>query len=119
MNREIVGISPPDTLNGFTDLVSDLRDRLAERAPTARSSDQPLGEFAVVAEAAFLPDLPAPESAAPALPPDASSLRLSSTFAGLPRADFRGEVPLLRFTFHLEAAQKTRVMFDTHEPCRV
>ena len=119
VSREIVGISPPATLDGFTELVSGLRDRLAGQAPHAFSAEKPLGEFAVTAKAAFMADLPAPGSKVPLLPLDAAQLRLPGTFAGMPRDYFHGEVLLVQFTFRLDHAQKTRIMFNTHEACRV
>ena len=119
VSREIVGIHPPATLDGFTDLVLALRERLAERPPTAQSTPKPVNEFEIVADAAFVAELPALGAAAPEMPTDHIALRLPGTFAGLPRAEFAGEVLLLRFTFHLDTAMKTRVMFNTHEACRV
>jgi len=119
VSREIVGIHPPATLDGFTELVSDLRDRLVGQAPNAFSAEKPLDEFAFTAKAAFVTDLPAPGSEAPLLPPDAAFLRLPGTVAGMPREDFQDEVLLLQFSFRLDHAQKTRVMFNTHEACRV
>ena len=106
-------------MDGFTELVSDLRDRLAGQAPHAFSAEKPLDEFAITAKAAFVTDLPAPGGDAPRLPPDAVFLRLPGTVAGMPREDFQDEVLLIQFTFRLDHAQETRLMFNTHEACRV
>ena len=119
LSPEIVGIAPPKTLDGFTDLVSGLRDRLAGRAPTAVSEEQPTDDFGVMAEIGFLSALPALGADAPAMPADAEPLTLPGTFAGLPDAAFWDDVLLLRFTFHQDEAGPTRLLFNTPAACRV
>ena len=119
VSPEIVGIAPPATLDGFTDLVSSLRDRLAGRAPTAVSEEQDTAPFQIVAASGFLSALPAVGADAPDLPASSSPLTLPGTFATLPASAFTEDVLLLRFPFRLEQAQTVRVLFNTREACRV
>ena len=119
VSREIVGIHPPNTLDGFTDLVLDLRTRLAGRAPDAHSTALPLDDFEFPADIGFLPLLPEAGSDAPPMPHTHTRRRLPGTFAGLPHAELTGEVLLLRLTFTLPIAREVDVMFNTPEACRV
>lgn len=119
LSPEIVGITPPPTLDGLTDLVLRLRERLGGRAPEA-SGDVPGVELpGLVVEAGWLDALPDPGSSAPALPPGHTPLTLPGTFAALPADAFRGEVLLLRYTFRLPQPQDARILFNTRSPCRV
>jgi len=119
VSREIVGIDPPDTLDGFTDLVLDLRRRLAGRIPDAQSAALPLIDFEFCADIGALPALPEVGSDAPPMPGTHTRRRLPGTFARLPHAELTGEVLLLRLTFTLPIAREVDVMFNTGEACRV
>ena len=120
LSSEIVGITAPKTLDGLTDLILSLRDRLNGRAPEAPDDapglEPPPG---LIVEAGFMDALPHPGSPAPDMPPGHAPLSLPGTFASLPAGDFRGEVLLLRYTFTLDRPQDVRALFNTRTACRV
>jgi len=120
LSPEIVGITAPKTLDGLTDLILSLRERLNGRAPEAFEGgpglEPPPG---LVVQAGFLDALPDLHSPAPDLPPGHASLILPGTFATLPAGAFQGGVLLLRYTFRLERPQDVRVLLNTREACRV
>ncbi len=119
LSPEIVGITAPETLDGLTDLILSLRERLNGRAPEVSDAPGLEPPPALVVEAGFLNALPEPGSPAPALPPGHAALALSGTFAALPADAFQGEVLLLRYPFRLDRPQDARVLFNTREACRV
>lgn len=118
VSPEIVGIEAPATLDDFSDLIVRLRERGGGRAPDAANDAQepPPG---ILVEAGFLDALPGVGAPAPALPPGHGPLTLPGTFGAMPAADFRGEVLLLRYLFHLDRPQDVRVLFNTRGACRV
>lgn len=119
LSPEIVSITPPATLDGLTDLVLRLRERLGGRAPDAVSAIQPTDSRALIVETAFLPALPGPDTPAPEMPPQQAARTLPGTWATLPADAFVGDVLVLRYTFHLDQSQTARILFNTREACRV
>ncbi len=92
---------------------------MAGRVPDAQSTAVSLIDFDVSADIGFLPALPETGPSAPSMPDTHTRRRLPGTFAKLPRAEFAGEVLLLRLTFTLPIAREVDVMFNTRETCRV
>ena len=127
LSPEIKGITPPDTLDGFTDLVLRLRERLGGRPPqpTAPPDVKPPR---VPAERGFT-DTPwfgegwqtwrAPQSPREAFPREAERVELAGWYDTLETSDFRGNTLWLRYRFKLDEARRVRVMFNTPGPCHV
>jgi hypothetical protein len=118
VSREIVGVAPPDTLDGFTDLVLGLQTKLGGRLPKSVSNVPSAHTQDVNADIAFLRDLPAQRDLA------SHSLKWHPlTFKGsigyLPSDNFQDEVALLRYKVNVEEARRIRVMFNTRTTSRV
>ena len=118
VSPEIVGIEAPATLDGFSDLVVRLRERLGGHAPDTANDAQEMPP-GIIAEAGFLDALPDAGAPAPAFPPGHGPLTLPGTVGAMPAADFKGEALLLRYSFHLDRPRTARVLFNTREACRV
>ncbi len=123
INPEISGITHPETLDGFTDMVISLKNRLNEKIPpepTVMSFDSPVKFHAKIANTntKYLDNGMQFDS-----PPDAEYtdvIPFTSYMSGLP-ADVidNDQVLLLRFDFNLEKAIEAMVMFNTPESCWV
>ena len=118
VSPEIIGIEAPVTLDGFSDLVVRLRERLGGHAPDTANDAQEMPP-GIIAEAGFLDALPDAGAPAPAFPPGHGPLTLPGTVGAMPAADFKGEALLLRYSFHLDRPRTARVLFNTREACRV
>lgn len=128
LSPEIVGIEPPKTLDGFTDLVLDLRKRLDGRAPDPDEVPSDTISIAIPVEMEFTRFWPKPAIRhrflpAPSEAPARSGRELATTHPGtwhsVPARDFADDALLLRYTVRLQAAQSVRIMFNTTEDCRV
>ncbi len=117
INKQITGITPPPTLDGFTDMVINLHERLAGKAPAVESVEQDTRKLAIPAQIAFVDKMPQ-GSAAPKLV-GASTRLFPGTHAVLPRNAFEKPAGLVRYTFKIAKAGKVRVMFNAHEATRV
>jgi ADP-ribosylglycohydrolase len=129
LNPEIKGITPPDTLDEFTELVLSLRARLAGQPPRpggAESRKPPV----VSARVSFTDRyrhrsrigtrfMPGPYDPEPALDGTEQVVVLDGTWHRMPRADFGGDVAILRYDIVLERDQLVRLMFNTTEQCWV
>ena len=121
INDGVVGISPPDTLDGFTDLIMSLRDRVALR--DARPKAKPdISGMAITAEAGpFRPWFAQDENRfSPTMPERTETLVFDGALCRIPSA----KVPpdslfLMRFTFQLDRARTVRVMFNSPSNARV
>ena len=125
LSPEIRGVTPPDTLDGFTDLVLDLNRRLAGRAPepvSAADTEEIPASLGVPVQAGSVEwgALGRPREFVPALPADAEQMMLPGTMASLPAGHFKEDQPLLlRYCFTLERSGKVWVMFNSPQNCRV
>lgn len=117
INKQITGIKPPPTLDGFTDLVISLHERLGGRAPEVQPVEQDTRKIAITAEIAFVDAMPQGDSA-PVLK-GASKRTFAGTHAILPRNAFELPVGLVRYKFKLHESRLVRVMFNAHEATRV
>lgn len=124
LSPEILGVSPPATLDDFTDLVIRLRDALPGTPPVpARADTLPRG-LTVPARIGYgaVPWFGHGWQFGKPMPHEIPTLH---------RVDFPGtvaqlEIPadcpdtvFVEYTFHLERPTRSRVMFNTHENCRV
>ncbi|HEX7010675.1 MAG TPA: ADP-ribosylglycohydrolase family protein [Phycisphaeraceae bacterium] len=126
LNKGIVGIDHPDTLDGFTDLILDLRHRLDGRPPAPEDLTQSTEHLAIPVRMGFVPSLddtetrlPPAGAPEPTLPPSAVSTTLPGTYARLLAHEFEDEVLLLRYTLTLEEPRDVRIMFNCPQANRV
>ena len=124
LSPEIVGISPPATLDDFTDLIIDLRERLSGSAPErAESSVLPEG-LAVPARIGFA-DVPwfghGWQFAQPIELdlPQMQTIEFAGAFAKYDTSEVVKNAIFLEYTFKLKESAHVRVMFNTNENCRV
>lgn len=117
INKQITGIKPPPTLDGFTDLVISLYERLAGRAPDVRQVEQDTRKLALSPDITFVEKMPMGD-VAPTLK-GACKRTFQGTHAILPRNAFELPVALVRYKFTIKEARLCRVMFNAHEATRV
>ncbi len=118
----IVGIDPPDTLDGFTDLVLDLRERLGGRPPEQESrATRPA--LPVVPVEMGQRDLPGRFAMgggpAPQMPDDAEIVEMPGTVCELPYERLTCNALLLRYRFTLSTGREVKVMFNTPQDMRL
>jgi ADP-ribosylglycohydrolase len=115
----IHGVSHPDTLEGFTDLVLSLRGRLNQHPPEPTDEQPPdLAALAIPAQAGFLAALPASDSC-PEPPKDIRDISLPGNWGHWPADQWDGPVLWLRYHVRLQTAVAVHLLFNTLEPCRV
>ncbi len=113
VSKEIVGINPPDTLEGFVELLLELREQVVLRnAPVADEPDWSRYEIAAVAGKLPKFHRNSRYNLAPAMPADCETVR----FPGAMGAIESSRVPangayLMKFQFKLKKKQCVRVMF--------
>lgn len=113
----INGLNPPATLDEFTDMVIDLRQRLAARPPAPCEMEQNTEHLRINAETAFISGMPRDENAPELL--DAKAVSFAGTMAQMALGEFENEVLLLRTHFQLAGRQRVRVLFNSPQECRV
>lgn len=121
INSGITGITHPDTLDGFTDMIIDLRNRVRPNDNKEHRTVD-LSKYAITAECGiFRPWFAQDESKfKPAMPAESHTVEFPGV-AGSVTAD---KIPadslyLMRFHFKLKSRQKVRVMFNTSSNSRV
>lgn len=113
----ITGLNPPATLDQFTDLVFDLRQRLAGKPPAETEIDQDVSHLKIPAAIVHVTELPA--RGALQFPASAQEIELSGTFTQWPQSAFEEEYLLVQYPFHLAEDRSVSVMFNTPQSCRV
>jgi len=118
LSPEIVGINAPDTLEAFTDLILDLKDRLAGQAPEiAPVAPQTTAPFHIPVDVAFIGREVLEESKNTGhlqFSEDFYSMELPGAVAGLNTHDFKDEVLLLRYRLMLSEERAVRLIFNSH-----
>jgi ADP-ribosylglycohydrolase len=117
LSPAITGINPPDTLDGFTDLVLDLQKRLNRRWPEVPNEEQNVEHLLIGIKIGFAPSLPAADNLK--LPAEMRDMELSGTAAKLPESTFEDEFAIVEYQFILEESREVLVMFNTPQSCRV
>jgi hypothetical protein len=113
LSRGIIGLDAPDTLDGFTDLVLNLRNRLAGQWPTATSDEQSVDHLKVSAEVTFAPSVDGSAIS------DFRPVVFDGTYATWPLAEFEDEFLVVRYTFSIPEAREAVILFNTPTECRV
>ncbi|MCU1439685.1 MAG: hypothetical protein JWP85_682 [Rhodoglobus sp.] len=129
LSPEITGITPPATLDDFTELVLSVRERLAgspARPGEAVGTNAPPVVSARVGFTNFLDRhridnrfMLGPRDSEPPLDGTEQVVVLDGTWHRMRHADFLDDVVVLRYDLVLERDQFVRVMFNTPEQCWV
>jgi len=124
LSPEIVGISPPVTLDGFTDMIVDLRIRLAGEMPEpAESNEMPAGlSVSALIGSADVPWFGHGWQFAEAIDlklPEMRPVEFAGTWVQYDTTPIGQNAIFVEYTFSLDVAMHVRVMFNTHENCRV
>ena len=124
LSPEIVGIEHPATLDGFTDLVLDLRERIDYAEPEFDDpGPAPVAGLAVQLGFTDFLDrahigsrfLPKPHEAMPEMPAGTRETYLDGTVHRMARADFESDVAVINYRFRVDSDRRVRVMFNTTE----
>ncbi len=124
LSPEITGITPPDSLDTFTDLVIDLRERLGGKMPVRANAASLPHDFSIPAQIGSA-DLPwfgqgwETGKHLELILPSMKSVRFDGTFATVDSAEFDCDAIFVEYRFRLDHATRVRVFFNTHENCRV
>jgi len=131
LNKEITGITPPPTIDGFTDLVLSLGERLEGRYPAAAETDFDPEAYRIPVELGFTngehgkwlvrdyTELPQMGSASPADRVEFREAHLAGTWATFPRDDFEDSILVLRAHFDARGRERARLMFNCTEHFRM
>lgn len=129
LNDEITDLDHPDTIEGFTDLVLDLRTRLGGAAPSATTVPVDLSARRLPASVAHFStvwgrwdvrdqtELPPEGAPLPRLDYEQSSL--PGTWVRLPRDAFRDRLIMLRLPLHTRGRRAIRLMMNCTEDHRI
>ncbi|MCK5528574.1 MAG: ADP-ribosylglycohydrolase family protein [Kiritimatiellae bacterium] len=125
VSEPIRGITYPETLDGFTDLVIDLRERLSGRKPqaTEKPSSESLKKFEIEVSHAFI------KSASTELMDWSfafNKLNEAGTVKTLPGAlvtmqadEFEDDIMLLKYSFKLDEPSDVRTVFNCSSRCSI
>jgi ADP-ribosylglycohydrolase len=129
LSPEITGITPPATLDDFTELVLSLRERLAGKPAQPGEPSENRTPPVVSARVSFTSYLDrhrigtrfllGPDDPEPPLDGSEKVMVLDGTWHRMKRDDFLDDVLVLRYELALEHDQLVRVMFNTTEQCWV
>jgi ADP-ribosylglycohydrolase len=131
LNKEIIGIEAPPTIDGFTDLVVDLAARLNGAAPVTVEVDfdpdehripVEIGHFNTAYEkwtARDLTELPPPGSSFPVDRVNFESGHLPGTWVRWPREQFHDELLAIHYRMDAGDHESVRLMFNCSEHFRV
>jgi ADP-ribosylglycohydrolase len=120
LNPGARAIDPPATLDGLTDMVLRLRDRIDDTIePPAET--QPIAWPGIEVLRGFTTWLAIDAPGVTGMPQldDMQPVHLPGYMATLERDAFIDETMILRYVFELPAEQRVRVMFNTPQNCRV
>ncbi len=130
LNDAIVGLTPPTTLDAFTDLVEDLRRRLA-KVPHVSPADRPfaVADHRIPVRIGFMnttrgtwevrdqTELPPVGSPAPSQ--DLSEGSLPGTWVRWPRKDFEDRILLVEYRANTRGRRDVRLMLNSTEHYRL
>lgn len=131
LNQEIIGVSPPATLDAFTDLVERLRDRLDGAPPTATAKPFDPAQHALPVEIAWTntthgkwtvrdqTELPPEGSTPPLHAVEFAPSTLPGTWVRMPRGDFDDRILLIKYRLDARGRDAVRIMLNSTEHYRV
>lgn len=121
INDGITGIHPPDTLDGFTDMIINLRKKITLRKEKAFPQID-FSKYTLKAECGiFSPWFAQDETNfAPKMPAKTKEIKFLGTFASIDAKQIPTDsLYMMRFSFELKSKQTVRVMFNTNANSRV
>jgi ADP-ribosylglycohydrolase len=131
LNPEITGITPPETLDGLTDMVMSLRERLSGSAPQPEPSTFDADAFALPVGLAWTnstfgtwqvrdqTELPPIGSRVPTAGVDFSPTTLPGTWVRMPRTEFEDRILLITYRLNGRGREHVRLMFNCTEHYRI
>lgn len=131
INKEITGITPPPTLDGFTDLVIDLGNRLSGELPSAKVTEFDPSTHTIPVEWSYTntaygkwevrdqTELPGIGGVAPLLRANLVAGELPGTWVRWKRADFDDNILLIKYRFTARGRENVRLMFNCTEHYRI
>jgi hypothetical protein len=124
LSKPIVGLTPPDSLDAFTDLVLDLKERVNGAFPPGQPDIQ-LPDGAGVPVRVGFREVPWFGQGWPlSFPmelelPEMKPVVLEGTYARMNASAFEAGMMFLEYTFELNKETNARVFFNTGGNCRV
>ncbi len=125
VSEPIRGITYPETLDGFTDLIIDLRERLDGRkpSPAEEPSTEILKKFAIEVQQTFIKSTSSEfmdwKSAFNKFEEAGISKTLPGAYASIQIEEFENDIMLLKYSFHFKQSQKIRIVFNSSSQCMV
>ncbi len=128
LNPEVTGIDAPPTLDAFTDLVLDVRQRINGAAPPPYPPEEvPAYQLKVSMGFRNYLDhghisyrfMPAPGSPVPERLGNEADILLPGTIYRMARSDFDDDVLVLRYEISFREGREARIMFNCTEQCQV
>ncbi len=123
INAGITGITHPETLDGFTDQIISLKDRVTLR-PEASTDIQDISDkkMKITAECgAFYPWFSQDEGKfSPQLPKETETIVFDGTMCSIPADKIPGDsLFMMKFKFTIDRPRKVRIMFNSPSNARV
>lgn len=130
LNKEITGITPPPTIDGFTDLVIDLKDRLDGTFPTAEEAEFDKADHTIAVELSYTntaygkwtvrdqTELPPIGGVPPLERAHMVPAELPGTWVRWDRDEFEDQILLIKYRFDARGRENVRLMFNCTEHFR-
>ncbi len=118
VSEPIHGITYPETLDGFTDLIIDLRKRLdnGKPSPTENISTKTLKKFAIEVSQTFVKSAPSElmdwKTALKKLQDVGSPKTLPGALVTMSSDGFENDIMMVRYSLNLEDSHDVRVVFN-------
>lgn len=122
INAGITGITHPSTLDGFTDLIVSLRERVSTRSPKSEPDTSAVDKQKIKAETGIFQSWFAQDSGkfSPALRDTAKIREFPGSHGKIPASEIPVDsIYMMRFHFNLEKKLKVRIMFNSSSNNRV
>ncbi len=118
LNKQITNITHPPTLDGFTDMIISLKERLDKgNQLLAGGRAQPIHAKFAFAPAATFDDAEKLVTSG-ALAAMLKPILLPGTHTTLPASVIADDALVVSYTFNLRAARNVRLMFNTRQACK-
>ncbi|TDE13545.1 ADP-ribosylglycohydrolase family protein [Jiangella asiatica] len=132
LHADVVGLEPPDTIDAFTDQVTELRSTLDGVWPEAREAPAPnparyaipvtvgwTSPYGTVWGQRDLSGLRPEGSDEPSMPAGSRNLTVPGTWVRWPRDEFDDLIMVIRYTLHLDRPVDGKLMINCSEHLRV
>jgi hypothetical protein len=125
VSKEITGINPPETLDGFSDMVIGLREKLGGSYPPAaeKISDDVLKKFAIEVSHVFVKSAPSElmhwAAAIAKLKETGTPKTLPGMFVQMLGENFKDDILMLKYNLQLSETLDVRVVFNCSSNCMV